>query len=142
MLDRAFSFFLGGWERTPKRAHPTGLSRRPVGIGIERTAGLVSRLLGETVIAFDLRFGNQSTDSTDTRKRGLLMAETKIEKLTSLEAASTAAADAAGADTVPIVIPSATADRELSDEDLDKVAGGAGEVRPQVRQILSSSPSY
>ena len=73
------------------------------------------------------------------------MAETKIEKLnTSLGAASTeAGADAAGADTVPIVIPSAAADRELSDEDLDKVAGGAGEAQTrQVRQILSSSPSY
>ena len=72
------------------------------------------------------------------------MAETKIEKLVaSLEASSTtAAADAAGADTVPIVIPSAAVDRELSDEDLDKVAGGAGEVRQQVRKILSSSPSF
>ena len=55
------------------------------------------------------------------------MAETKIEKLVaSLEAASKeAGADAAGADTVPIVLPSAAADRELSDEDLDKVSGGA-----------------
>jgi len=55
------------------------------------------------------------------------MAETKIEKLnTSLEPSSTtAAADAAGADTVPIVRPFAAADRELSDEDLDKVSGGA-----------------
>ena len=72
------------------------------------------------------------------------MAETKIEKLnTALGAASKeAGADAAGADTVPIVIPSATADRELSDEDLERVSGGAGEVRRQVRQILSSSPSY
>ena len=68
------------------------------------------------------------------------MAETKIEKLTSLEAASTkAAADAGGADTVPIVIPSAAADRELSDEDLERVSGGAGDVRPQVRKILESS---
>ncbi len=66
------------------------------------------------------------------------MADTKIEKLTSLEAASTAAADAAGADTVPIVIPSA-ADRELSDEDLERVSGGAGDVRPQVRKVLESS---
>jgi hypothetical protein len=55
------------------------------------------------------------------------MAETKIEKpVASLEASSTtAAADAAGADTVPIVLPSAAADRELSEEDLDKVSGGA-----------------
>jgi hypothetical protein len=53
------------------------------------------------------------------------MAETTIEKLkTSPEAASTQAApDAAGA--APAVIPSAAADRELSDEDLDKVSGGA-----------------
>jgi hypothetical protein len=103
-------------------------------------------LLGETVIAFELRFGNQSTDSTDTRNRRLLMAETKIEKLVaSLEAPSTtAAADAAGADTVPIVIPSAAADRGLSDEDLERVSGGAGEsesVRPQVRRLLESSHS-
>ena len=67
------------------------------------------------------------------------MAESKIEKLVaSLEASSTrAAADAAGADTVPIVIPSAAVDRELSDEDLDKVSGG-GEtprVRPQARAL-------
>ena len=70
------------------------------------------------------------------------MAHTKIEKLkTRPEAASTtAAADAA--DGAPVVIPSAAADRELSDEDLDKVAGGAGEVRQQVRKILSSSPSF
>ena len=53
------------------------------------------------------------------------MAETKIDKLnTALESASSqAAADAAGA--APAVIPSAAADRELSDEDLDKVSGGA-----------------
>ena len=62
------------------------------------------------------------------------MAETKIEKLnTSLEAASKeAGADAA--DTVPVVISAAAADRELSDEDLDKVSGGAnsdGAVRPR-----------
>ena len=57
------------------------------------------------------------------------MAETTIEKLnTSPGAASKdAGADAAGADTVPIVIPSAAADRELSDEDLDKVSGGAAQ---------------
>ena len=72
------------------------------------------------------------------------MAETKVEKLVaSLEASSTtAAADAAGADTVPIVHPSAAADRELSDEDLDKVSGGANSgggdiqrVRPQARAL-------
>jgi hypothetical protein len=93
------------------------------------------------VIASEPRFGNLSTDSTDTRERGLIMAETKIEKLVaSLEASSTkAAADAAGADTVPIVIPSAAADSELSDEDLERVSGGAGDVRPQVRKILESS---
>jgi hypothetical protein len=67
------------------------------------------------------------------------MAESKIEKLAaSLEASSTtAAADAAGADTVPIVSPFAAADRELSDEDLDKVSGGAnsgGGETPRVRQ--------
>ena len=72
------------------------------------------------------------------------MADTRSEKLNaSLGAVSKdAGADAAGADTVPIVIPSAAVDRELSDEDLDKVAGGAGEVRQQVRKILSSSPSF
>ena len=72
------------------------------------------------------------------------MAESKIEKrVASLEASSTrAAADAAGADTVPIVSPFAAADRELSDEDLDKVSGGAKSgggatqrVRPQVRSL-------
>ena len=49
------------------------------------------------------------------------MADTRSEKLnTSPGAASKeAGADAAGADTVPILIPSAAADRELSD-------GGAG----------------
>ena len=59
------------------------------------------------------------------------MAETKIEKLkTSLEAPSTtAAADAA--DAAPVVIPSAAADRELSDEDLDKVSGGTGYQAPR-----------
>jgi hypothetical protein len=61
------------------------------------------------------------------------MAHTRIEKLkTPPEAASTtAAADAAGADTVPIVTPSAAADRELSDEDLDKVSGGTGYQAPR-----------
>ena len=54
------------------------------------------------------------------------MAETKIEKLS----ASPEAAGADAADTVPIVIPSAAADRELSDEDLDKVSGGAGYQAP------------
>ena len=60
------------------------------------------------------------------------MADTRIEKpSTSLGAASKeAGADAAGADTVPIVIPSAAADREVSDEDLDKVSGGAGYQAP------------
>jgi len=62
------------------------------------------------------------------------MAETKIEKLkTSLETASKeAGADAA--DAAPVVISSAAADGELSDEDLDKVSGGAnsdGAVRPR-----------
>jgi hypothetical protein len=71
------------------------------------------------------------------------MADTRSEKLnTSLGAASKdAGADAAGADTVPIVIPSAAADRELSDEDLDKVSGGTGEsqsARPKVRNVLSN----
>jgi hypothetical protein len=64
------------------------------------------------------------------------MADTRIDKLnTSLGAASKeAGADAAGADTVPIVIPSAAADRELSDEDLDKVSGGAaGSYIPPTR---------
>jgi len=72
------------------------------------------------------------------------MAEPKIEKLNTSPATDPEkpAADAAGADTVPIVIPSAAADRELSDEDLERVSGGAGAVRRQVRQILSSSPSY
>jgi hypothetical protein len=69
------------------------------------------------------------------------MADTKIEKLVaSLDAAPIeAGADAAGADTVPIVIPSAAANRELPDEDLERVSGGAGDVRPQVRRILESS---
>ncbi len=59
------------------------------------------------------------------------MAHTKIEKLkTPPEAASTtAAADAA--DGAPVVIPSAAADRELSDEDLDKVSGGTGYQAPR-----------
>ena len=62
------------------------------------------------------------------------MAETKVEKLNaSLEAASTEiGADAA--DAVPVVLSAAAADRELSDEDLDKVSGGAnsdGAVRPR-----------
>ena len=75
------------------------------------------------------------------------MADTKIEKLVaSLDAAPIeAGADAAGADTVPIVLPSAAADRELSDEDLDKVAGGTGEsqsARPRVRNVLESSPAF
>jgi hypothetical protein len=66
------------------------------------------------------------------------MADTRIEKLkTSLEPDSTKAmADAA--DAAPVVISSA-ADRELSDEDLERVSGGAGDVRPQVRKILESS---
>ena len=61
------------------------------------------------------------------------MAETKNEKLVaSLDAAPIeGGADAAGADTVPIVIPSAAADRELSDEDLDKVSGGTGYQAPR-----------
>ena len=72
------------------------------------------------------------------------MAETKIEKrVASLEMAPIeAGADAAGADTVPIVLPAAAADRELSDEDLDKVSGGANSgggatqsVRQQVRAL-------
>ena len=56
------------------------------------------------------------------------MADTRSEKLNTPPGASSreAVADAAGADTVPILIPSAAADRELSDEDLDKVSGGAG----------------
>ena len=75
------------------------------------------------------------------------MADTKIEKLVaSLDAAPIeAGADAAGADTVPIALPSAAADRELSDEDLDKVAGGTGEsqsARPRVRNVLESSPTF
>ena len=72
------------------------------------------------------------------------MADTRSEKLNaSLGAVSKdAGADAAGADTVPIVIPSAAVDRELSDEDLDKVSGGANSgggdiqrVRPQARAL-------
>jgi hypothetical protein len=73
------------------------------------------------------------------------MAETRIEKLkTSPEAASTEAV-ANAVDAVPVVMPTAVADCELSDEDLDRVSGGAGQlqsVRPQVRGLLGSSPSY
>jgi len=69
------------------------------------------------------------------------MAETKVEKQkTSSEAASTTAA--AAADAAPVPISSAAADCELSDEDLDKVSGGANSggaetqrVRPQVRAL-------
>jgi hypothetical protein len=39
--------------------------------------------------------------------------------------------------------PADTGDRELSDEDLDRVSGGAGAaVRPQVRSVLEKSPSF
>ena len=65
------------------------------------------------------------------------MADTKIEKLdASLETAPIeAGADAV--DAAPVVNASAAADRELSDEDLDKVSGGAGSYLPPTRPAPS-----
>jgi hypothetical protein len=53
------------------------------------------------------------------------MPDTTSEKLNTSGEAASKEAGADAADTVAIVIPSAAADRELSDEDLDKVSGGA-----------------
>lgn len=66
------------------------------------------------------------------------MADTRIEKPnTPPEGASKeAVTEAAAPAPAPVVIPTA-ADRELSDDDLDRVSGGTADaVRPQVRKLL------
>ena len=67
------------------------------------------------------------------------MADNRIEKLNSSMGAASkeAGADAADAETVPVVIPSAAADRELSDEDLDRVSGGATDTTSAPRRPTS-----
>jgi hypothetical protein len=64
------------------------------------------------------------------------MADTRIEKPNTPPEGASKEAVTEAADPAPVVIPTA-ADRELSDDDLDRVSGGTADaVRPQVRKLL------
>lgn len=64
------------------------------------------------------------------------MAEKSTQQGTSPQQPNTTPADA------NVNVPADTGDRELSDADLDRVSGGAGAVREQVRRVLEKSPSF